>query len=315
MKDAMVHRLLRSNLRLQQLNMFILLERHGSVHRVAELIGLTQPAVSKSLKEIEALVGAPLFFRESRGLRSTSICQPLVRAAREAIQGLGSALASIKEMQSGSGGHVSIGVVGSHALKTISGSISTLQRDHPHLRIQVSTADWSGHFSELADGKLDMVIGPMPTMLPQNERFKIEPLQIEHKLMEIVTRSGRSSSAGPMKFADAVRRCVWILPPAQDPIRMRVDAAFTECGIDGPGQVVEAMQPELMLIHLDSDDVAAVVEAPVAATLAEKQMVSIIEHPMHLAMLIPLVLLQRAHDHPTVASRVLVHELLSATTS
>src|SRR5688572_1819229 len=60
---------LRSQLRIQQLNMILRLIETGTVRGAADELALSQSAVTKSLKELESLLGVPLFDRDARGLK------------------------------------------------------------------------------------------------------------------------------------------------------------------------------------------------------------------------------------------------------
>ncbi|MEZ5738161.1 MAG: LysR family transcriptional regulator [Burkholderiaceae bacterium] len=60
----------------------------GSMKRAAEAIGLTQPAVSLMLGELEKLLGAPLFLRHARGVEATQVALDLLPVARRVIAAL-----------------------------------------------------------------------------------------------------------------------------------------------------------------------------------------------------------------------------------
>ena len=64
-------RRLASRLRFRHLQLLVALRDHGSLHAAAEALSLTQPSLSKMLKEIEVSFGRPLFERSARGVAPT----------------------------------------------------------------------------------------------------------------------------------------------------------------------------------------------------------------------------------------------------
>src|SRR5260370_7693172 len=63
--------------------LFFAVARTGSVNRAAQDLGMSQPTLSRRLKELERYVGAPLFFRASSGVKLTQEGEDLRRSARD----------------------------------------------------------------------------------------------------------------------------------------------------------------------------------------------------------------------------------------
>jgi len=70
---------------LAQWRVFLAAADHGSLIKAAEVLHTDQPALSRSLRRIEVLVGAPLFVRSSRGLTLTELGRRLLQPARELV--------------------------------------------------------------------------------------------------------------------------------------------------------------------------------------------------------------------------------------
>ena len=62
-----------ARLRLKQLRLLIALDDHGSLHRAADEMSLTQPGATKALREIESTFGATLFVRSAQGIRPNEL--------------------------------------------------------------------------------------------------------------------------------------------------------------------------------------------------------------------------------------------------
>jgi hypothetical protein len=65
------HWFIRARLKTRQLLLLVALDEEGNIHRAAEVLKMTQPAASKLLKDIEDVLGVPLFERLPRGMRPT----------------------------------------------------------------------------------------------------------------------------------------------------------------------------------------------------------------------------------------------------
>ncbi|MFT6672205.1 MAG: DNA-binding transcriptional LysR family regulator, partial [Afipia broomeae] len=65
--------------------LFLVVARTGSVNRAANELGMSQPTLSRRLKELERYVGAPLFFRASSGVKLTPEGEDLRRSAGDIL--------------------------------------------------------------------------------------------------------------------------------------------------------------------------------------------------------------------------------------
>jgi molybdate transport repressor ModE-like protein len=73
---------------LDLLRTFLAIHRTGSITAAAELLGLSQPTVTAHLKTLEAAVGRPLFERQARGVRPTTVGDELASRIAEPIDAL-----------------------------------------------------------------------------------------------------------------------------------------------------------------------------------------------------------------------------------
>ncbi len=86
---------------LRSLRAFDAAAGHLSFTRAAEEIGVTPAAISHQIKELEDVIGAPLFIRTSRSMRLTREGEILHTAAHDSLETLSRALFRIKRMESG----------------------------------------------------------------------------------------------------------------------------------------------------------------------------------------------------------------------
>lgn len=150
-----------TNLRLRHIRTFLEIARAESVSIAADRLNITQPAVSRSLKELEEMLGTHLFDRVGRGLR--------LNEAGHVFQSHASA--SMVELMRGhdrlakEGGpskRLSIGVLPTAAADLVPRAALAFREEMSHVRLHILTGPNWLLFNQLRDGALDLVVGRMP---------------------------------------------------------------------------------------------------------------------------------------------------------
>lgn len=169
-----------SRIRLRHLSCFVAIAQERNLGRAAERLHLSQPAVSKTLSELEALAGARLVARGRQGAQLTPAGERFLRHAVEVTHALESAATALA-----GAGEPSASVVKVGALPTVSGvllptAIARLHEQRPHAGVQLSTAANTELLTALRTGELDFMLGRMsePAMM-QGVSFELlyaEPL-------------------------------------------------------------------------------------------------------------------------------------------
>ena len=161
------------NTKLRALDLTLLLVllgllRHGRAARVAEDMGLTQPAISHALKRLRAVFGDPLFLRRPQGMEPTSVAlalQPQVAAAVEALRG---AVAGAAPFVPGEAtGEVRISAWDSAQGLIAPGLVRLFAARAPGLRLVFRMLDREAAAEALASGAVDLAVGYFPKPLPQ----------------------------------------------------------------------------------------------------------------------------------------------------
>ena len=226
----------RSRLKTRQIVLLLHLDEKRSVVRAAEAAGMTQPAASKLLSELEEAVGVKLFERHARGIEPTWYGDILIRHARAALAEIGRAHEEIMALKSGLTGHAAIGTVLSPGVHLIPPAITALKQHHPGIRVTVELNYSKPLAAKLLDGRLDIVIGRVLDADCERD-LNFEPLAGEpHSL---VVRTGHPlARRRNLQLEDLVNEA-WILPPNDSLVRPRMNAQFQEHGLPLPTNLVE----------------------------------------------------------------------------
>ena len=78
-----------NRLRLRHLQCFLAVAQFGNLRRAAQALSITQPAVTKTLNELEALLAKPLFVRGRQGAALTAEGEAFMRHANDSVNALG----------------------------------------------------------------------------------------------------------------------------------------------------------------------------------------------------------------------------------
>lgn len=229
---------------LRHLRALVALSDLKLVARVSETLGVTQPAVSKQISELEKIVGVPVVTRDRNRLYLTPIGIRLADHARLALGQLDRAAFDIEAMTSGVSGSVSVGVVSSVAPTLLPGTIALFKRSTPQANVSVS----EGHFVELLPhleaGALDLVIARI--WQPQELAGIDQMALFSEPVVVVAGRNHPLAQGGQVEWAD-VAGYPWILPQQNSVARQAVDALFATNGLSPPNNTIASLSIALNL--------------------------------------------------------------------
>lgn len=255
--------LLAQRLKTRHLTLLVQLEEQRSVLAAAQACGMSQPAASKLLAEMEQLLGVALFDRHARGVEPTESGRLLVRRARNALTELRHAQAEIAALRSGLAGHVAIGTVITSATQLVPLAVARLKQHHPQIVVSIEV-DYSEVLTEhLTAGRLDMAIARIHS-LPHDDRLAYEGL-VENP-HSVFARSGHPLAARRRVGLHDLVQQRWVLPPPGNVLRDRLAVLFSEQGLALPLQGVEtAALPVITSLLRESDMVSVLADEVVRA--------------------------------------------------
>ncbi|WP_428929055.1 LysR family transcriptional regulator [Marinibacterium sp. SX1] len=149
----------------------------GGVSEGAALLGLTQPAVSRSLSMLEARVGEPLFIKGRRPLRPTPLGAQLAVQGRAIIAASRRASEAVQGFSRGTSGLVRVAGVPFFMDAMISRMIGEFQRLEPDVTVEQSYMNLPEMAAALEAGQVDLGIVPIgePDLGPAYEFLEILP--------------------------------------------------------------------------------------------------------------------------------------------
>lgn len=233
---ADIDRVLRSNLKLKHLQLLVALDQFRHLGRAAEFLALTQPAVSKTLAEIERLFGLDLFERSTRGTEPTPYGASVVRFARSVLADYERTRDELAAVAAGASGRVRVGVM-AVASRWLARALQRFKAHAPQTTVLVEEGDLMRLLPRLRLGELDLIAGRLEPGYAAPD-LVTEPLYDEP--MDWVAAPGHAL-AGRRRpaWADiAAGPCV--LPPPHASLRVQLDQQFHRHGLHPPADVIES---------------------------------------------------------------------------
>jgi DNA-binding transcriptional LysR family regulator len=228
--------LIRSRLKTRQLALLVHLDEERCVVRAAEAAGMTQPAASKLLREIETGLDVKLFERHARGVAPTWYGEILVRHARLALSEISLAHEEIAALKAGLSGKAAIGTVVNPGTNLVPMAVARVKQQHPNILISVDI-DFSKPLVErLLQGHLDMLVARVLDSRGA-ESLSFEPL-VDERHAVIARRHHPLAGKPDLQLEDLVPQ-PWILPAAGSLVRDKLVNVFLQRGLALPNNIVE----------------------------------------------------------------------------
>ncbi|QHQ34663.1 hydrogen peroxide-inducible genes activator [Algicella marina] len=147
---------------LRQLEYFIMLAETRHFGRAAELSGVSQPALSVQIQELEGRLGAKLIERKARQVVLTQTGREVLRKAQSVCAEVTS-IEQVARLEQGLMGQINIGVIPTVAPYLLPPALGALRKRYPEMRLGVREAQTQILLSELEAGRLDAVVAALPS--------------------------------------------------------------------------------------------------------------------------------------------------------
>ncbi|HCY98857.1 MAG: hypothetical protein A3D16_14535 [Rhodobacterales bacterium RIFCSPHIGHO2_02_FULL_62_130] len=255
--------LLQKGLKISHLRMMAAFAETGQIGAAAQALGITQPAASRLLAEIERIAGVPVHIRSGRGVSLTEAGQVLARRAGRVLLEMRDAGRELAETGAGGLGRVGIGAVTAPALDIVLPTLRTARLSHPGIQAEVVVASSDILCAQLLSGRIDFAIGRIPVGVDASQ---FEGRVIAPEPVALLVRKGhRFAGATPDSPADLMQYD-WVMPDKDIPIGAAVLARLRELGLPAPQQRLSTASFLLTLALLQQSNSIA----PLAQAVADQ---------------------------------------------
>ena len=216
-------------MKMHHLRDLLAIVERGSIRAAARHLGIAQPALSRSIRELEKEIGVPLFERRAKGSFLTPMGHIFARRANTAFTELRRAHEEIQQLQGQVHGTVIAGI-SSLALVSLMPSVWTpFRKRYPQIQLQVIESVYPVIESRLKEGVVDLYVGPAPANGPA------PGLQMD-KLFDN-TRAIFARKGHPLANATSLAQLIdadWVTTSITDKAEMEFNDVFVSQGLAAP---------------------------------------------------------------------------------
>ncbi|QPC85575.1 LysR family transcriptional regulator [Mesorhizobium sp. NBSH29] len=253
--------LLRSGLKLRHMRLTVALEEHGQISAAAQVMNISQPAASRLISEIEAILGVDICVRLPRGVQLTPYGVALARRARSILLEMREVDREISDLKRGRGGSVFLGSVTAPAIDLAVPAIRKIRQQHPRIEISVQVETSAVLARELLASRHDFMIGRIPDDL--NPRlFESRIIGVEKACL--IARRGHPLSTGRKVSLEELAKFDWVFQPRGSLLRQTVEGIFVSQGAPLPDRVLNTSSLLLTLVMVAQSDAIAPIAVDVA---------------------------------------------------
>ena len=242
-------------MRLNHIRDFIAVADAGSMRAAARGLALSQPALTKSIRQLEMELGAVLLSRGVRGVRPTELGYAFLARARAITIELRRAQQEIDQLRGGRAGRLAVGCAPGPALGLIPGALARLRRRWGEATICVIDISTSEVLGALREGKLDIALSVRtgPLAEPGTDCL-VEPLY--RNAVRIIARRGHPLAGS--RSLDELAEAEWVRTGGADSTSL-LPAAFRAADLQPPRYRIECSSLFAVTEIVAQSDLLAVV--------------------------------------------------------
>lgn len=248
-----------------RLEAFVRLAECGNMHSVARQLGITQPAVSRSINALERSLGAALFRRTTRGMLATDTAQALFFRVKRALLELRQVEPDIAALKGTTEGSIVIGALPLGRTTILPRAIVQVLAAHPRLRISTVEGSYETLAAKLRTGDIDFIFG---ALRPADHAADLQGEPLLNDSLAVVVRGGHPFTRLARPTLATLAGATWVLPNSGTVNRQLLDLSFRLENLAPPVPAVETSDLALLRgILLGSDHVTLVSARQVAYEL------------------------------------------------
>lgn len=266
----------------------VAIAERGSLRAAARHLQLAQPALTRSLGELERELGAPLFERRARGMALTPIGQTFVHRAAAILHAVRHAKEEAEQLQGGTQGNVVVGMAIAPHIAILPKILGPFRARFTAVQLRIVEGLYPTLETGLKDGSVDFYVGPEPER-PVSADLLQEMLF--HNTRIILCRRGHPL-AGATSLA-GLAAAEWATTSVTIQAEEELGRLFERLDLQPPRLALQSQSALTLIITLASTDLLAMVPvqwmgfAPTASILQAIAVTEVLPAP-------PIVLIRRA---------------------
>ncbi len=149
-------------MKVQHIQILVAIAEHGSLRAAAASLGKSQPALTQALRQAEDEVGVAIFARTSRGVELTAIGERILLRARTISSEIVRLDEEVAQLRGEQIGAVRVCLSPLAAMRIMPRALTLFRKTYPDIDVHLSSGLFPGALTPLREGRVDMLIGPVP---------------------------------------------------------------------------------------------------------------------------------------------------------
>lgn len=274
MSSSAVAQLL-NRLRMRQVALMLAIEEHVTLGAAAKAIGISQPAATKMLHEMEEAIGQPVFDRIGRTLRLNTAGKRVLLSFRGLLGSMEQLQHDLNELRQGRAGQLALGSIMAASPTYLTLALAKLKAEHPLLSFTIEVGTSDRLMEQLDEGSLDVVIGRVPG---STGAYRFTPLSEE--AISVVCAPDHPLARVRQPSFERLTQYPWVLQPQGSPMRDVIVEEFMEHHRPLPTGLLETSST-LITVHLVSrTNMIAALPQSVAKGFRRHKMLGLLNYTM-----------------------------------
>jgi len=223
-------------LKLHDVRVLMSVVEAGSMAKAAQRLGTSQPAVSRSIAELEHALGVRLLERSPWGVEATQYGEAMIRRGLAVFDELRQGVKDIEFLADPNAGELRIGCPESIAAGPVLAVVNRLTRRHPRIVFHIATGNAPTTYRGLMDRTIEVAIVRAVGPLLNEDVLRVETLFDD----TLVVAAGARNPLARRRRIELAELLLekWVMPLPDSVTTALAAQAFRECGLELPGPTV-----------------------------------------------------------------------------
>jgi LysR family transcriptional regulator, regulator of abg operon len=241
-------------MKFNQLRDVVAISERGSLRAAARHLRAAQPALTRSVHELERELGAPLFERRARGMILTPMGEAFVRRANAVLREVQRARDEFEQLHGGTSGRVVAGLSFVAHVALLPKALEPFHTRYPQVQLHLIDGGYPTHEAGLKDGSIDFYVGPGP-------EGPLSPDLVQEKLFDNA-RIILGRKRHPLSEAKSLRdltEAKWTTTSVTLEAEEELGAVFAARGLPPPRLAFRSQSALSLMVLLANTDLLAMV--------------------------------------------------------
>lgn len=241
-------------MKFNQLRDITAIAERGSLRAAARHLAVAQPALTRSVHELERELGVPLFERRARGMLLTPMGEAFVRRANAVLSEIRRAREEVEQLHGGTHGRVVAGLSLAAHIALLPASLKPFRKRYPQVQLHLIEALYPTLEAGLKDGSVDFYVGPQHERPPSSELVQE---QLFDNTRIVLGRRGH-----PLAGARSLKELTgaeWATTSVTFKAEEELRALFEQHGLPTPRLALQSQSALTLMVALANSDLLTMV--------------------------------------------------------